>query len=63
MNFAQLELLKARGFDEDRARIVLLIREAAILLFQAFPESFVMYGGANLILFQNSLRTSRETWT
>ncbi len=61
MNFAaQLELLKARGFDEDRARIVLLIREAAILLFQAFPESFVMYGGANLILFQNSLRTSRD---
>jgi hypothetical protein len=61
MNFAaQLELLKSRGFDEDRAQIVLLIREAAILLFQAFPESFVMYGGANLILFQNSVRTSRD---
>lgn len=61
MNFAaQLEMLKARGFDEDRAQVVLLIREAAILLFQAFPESFVMYGGANLILFQNSLRTSRD---
>jgi nucleotidyltransferase AbiEii toxin of type IV toxin-antitoxin system len=57
---AELELLKERGFDEDRAQIILLIREAAILLFEAFPESFVMYGGANLILFQGSLRTSRD---
>jgi hypothetical protein len=61
MNLAvQLELLKERGFDEDRAQIILLIREAAILLFEAFPESFVIYGGANLILFQGSLRTSRD---
>src|SRR5579864_1065673 len=57
---AQLEQLRARGFDEDRAQIVLLIREAAILLFQAFPDSFLMYGGANLILFHDSLRTSRD---
>src|SRR5208282_6476417 len=56
----QLELLKERGFDEDRAQIILLIREAAILLFEAFPESFVICGGANLILFQGSLRTSRD---
>jgi hypothetical protein len=61
MNLAvQIEQLKARGFDEDRAQIVLLIREAAILLFQAFPDSFLMYGGANLILFHESLRTSRD---
>lgn len=57
---AQLEQLRARGFDEDRAHVILLIREAAILLFQAFPDSFLMYGGANLILFHNSLRTSRD---
>src|SRR5712692_1463805 len=57
---AQLELLTARGFDEDRAQIIILIREAAILLFQAFPDSFLMCGGANLILFHNSLRTSRD---
>ncbi len=61
MNLAvQLELLKERGFDEDRAQVILLIREAAILLFEAFPESFVLHGGANLILFQGSLRTSRD---
>ncbi len=61
MNLAsQLELLRVRGFDEDRAQIIILIREAAILLFQAFPDSFLMYGGANLILFHDSLRTSRD---
>jgi hypothetical protein len=57
---AQLEQLRARGFDEDRAQIILLIREAAILLFEAFPDSFLIYGGANLILFHESLRTSRD---
>ena len=56
----QLELLKARGFDHDSAQIVILVREATILLFQAFSDSFLMYGGANLILFHNSLRTSRD---
>jgi hypothetical protein len=56
----ELELLRARGFDEDRAQIIVLMREAAILLFQAFPDSFLLYGGANLILFHDSLRTSRD---
>jgi len=61
MNLSQqLELLKARGFDHDSAQIVTLLREATILLFQAFPDSFLLYGGANLILFHNSLRTSRD---
>jgi hypothetical protein len=61
MNLAeQLESLKARGFDQERAHTVVLIREAAILLFEAFPDSFLLYGGANLILFHNSVRTSRD---
>ena len=58
MNLSQqLEILKARGFDDDSAQIVTLIREATIILFQTFTDSFLMYGGANLILFHNSLRT------
>src|SRR5260370_10621346 len=61
MSFSeQLELLKHRGFDDDRAQIIILIREAAIILFRAFSDSFLMYGGANLILFHGSLRTSRD---
>jgi hypothetical protein len=57
---AQLEMLRDRGFDDEGARIVVLIREGAILLFEAFPDAFLLYGGANLILFHDSLRTSRD---
>ncbi|MGC1493941.1 MAG: nucleotidyl transferase AbiEii/AbiGii toxin family protein, partial [Candidatus Acidiferrum sp.] len=57
---AQLEQLRARGFDEDRAQTILLIREAAILLFEAYPDTFLLYGGANLILLHESSRTSRD---
>ena len=56
----QLELLKQRGFDQERAQVIVLIREAAIILFPAFPDLFLMYGGANLILFHGSLRTSLD---
>ena len=61
MNFAaELDSLKARGFSEDRAKIVVLIREAAVAIFRAFPDSFLLYGGANLILFHNSTRHSAD---
>lgn len=56
----EIDRLLARGFSVDRANAVLLLRESAILLFQAFPESFLLYGGANLLLFHDSLRTSRD---
>lgn len=61
MNLArQLEDLQGRGFTKSTAQIVVLVRESAILLFQAFPDCFLLYGGANLLLFHNSLRTSRD---
>jgi hypothetical protein len=61
MNLAQqLQDLEIRGFAKSTAQVVVLVRESAILLFQAFPDSFLLYGGANLILFHNSLRTSRD---
>jgi len=61
MNLAgQLERLKDKGFNEEGARTIVLIREAAILLSRAFPDSFSLYGGANLILFHDSVRTSRD---
>ena len=56
----QLEALKSRGFDEGSAQAVVLLREATVLLFEAYPASFVLHGGANLILFHDSLRTSRD---
>jgi hypothetical protein len=61
MNLAQqLEDLEGRGFSKSTAHVVVLVRESAILLFRAFPDCFLLYGGANLILFHNSLRTSRD---
>ena len=61
MNLArQVDALIARGFSPDRAHAIVLLRESAILLFQAFPDSFLLYGGANLLLFHDSLRASLD---
>jgi len=49
MNLAQqLEDLQSRGFSKSAAQAVVLVRESAILLFQAFPDSFLLSGGASL---------------
>ena len=61
MNLAQqLASLRDRGFDEERAEVIILMRESAILLFQAFPDAFLLFGGANLILFHDSIRHSAD---
>jgi Nucleotidyl transferase AbiEii toxin, Type IV TA system len=36
------------------------MEEAAIALFAALPEPFVMFGGATLVLFRNSPRLSKD---
>jgi len=56
----QIEQLAGRGFSEERAEIIVLMREAAIIVFDAFPESLVLVGGANLVLFQESIRHSAD---
>jgi Nucleotidyl transferase AbiEii toxin, Type IV TA system len=61
MNLAQeLASLQARGFDEARAELIIMMRESAILLFKAFPDAFLLFGGANLILFHESIRHSAD---
>lgn len=37
-----------------------LWRKAAIAIFAAFPEHFVLFGGATLVLFHNSPRLSQD---
>lgn len=56
----QIEQLVGRGFSEERAEIIVLMREAAIIVFDAFPDSLVLVGGANLVLFQDSVRHSAD---
>src|SRR5260221_11655804 len=36
------------------------MEEAAIALFSALPEHFVLFGGATLVLFHNSPRLSKD---
>jgi Nucleotidyl transferase AbiEii toxin, Type IV TA system len=61
MNLAeQIEQLVGRGFSEERAETIVLMREAVIIIFDAFPGTLVLVGGANLVLFQESVRHSAD---
>ena len=61
MNLAQqLETLRGKGFSEGQAQVIALMREAATVAFRQWPESFILYGGANLVLFQDSVRHSAD---
>jgi hypothetical protein len=61
MNLAeQIDQLVGRGFSEERAETIVLMREAAIIISDAFPETLVLVGGANLVLFQDGVRHSAD---
>lgn len=61
MNLAdRLKIYRDRGFQEEEAAILVLIEEAGIAIFSAFPDHFVLFGGAALLLFHQSPRFSRD---
>jgi hypothetical protein len=49
-----------RDFSLEQAQTLVLMEEAAIALFSALPEHFVLFGGATLVLFYNSPRLSKD---
>jgi hypothetical protein len=49
-----------RNLGQDQAEILVLMEEAAIALFSALPEHFVLFGGATLVLFHGSPRISKD---
>lgn len=49
-----------RDLQKDQAEILVLMEEAAIALFSALPDHFVMFGGATLVLFHESPRISKD---
>jgi len=49
-----------RGFQRAEAEILVLIEESAVAIFAAFPEHFIVFGGATLVLFYDSPRFSRD---
>jgi hypothetical protein len=57
---ARIELYLKRGFQQAEAEILVLIEEAASGLFSAFPDRFILFGGATLVLFYDSPRLSRD---
>ena len=49
-----------RGFEQMPAQVLVLMEESAVALFSAFPERFILFGGATLVLFHASPRLSRD---
>ncbi|HEY1471410.1 MAG TPA: nucleotidyl transferase AbiEii/AbiGii toxin family protein [Candidatus Acidoferrum sp.] len=49
-----------RNLRKDQAEILVLMEEAAIALFSALPDHFVLFGGATLVLFHESPRISKD---
>jgi len=57
---SRIELYLKRGFQQVEAEILVLIEETASGLFSAFPNRFILFGGATLVLFYDSPRLSRD---
>ncbi len=61
MNFAQRQIeYEDRGFSRDTAAINVLLEETLRILFSSFPDTFVFFGGASLVLFYGSPRHSGD---
>jgi hypothetical protein len=56
----RIELYLRRGFQKVEAEILVFIEESASGLFSAFPDRFILVGGATLVLFYDSPRLSRD---
>ena len=57
---ARIEKYAKRGFQQSEAEILVLLEDCASGLFSEFPERFVLFGGATLVLFYDSPRLSRD---
>jgi hypothetical protein len=56
----QLAKYEEKGFTAERAQINVLMEGAAIAIFRDFPEDFVLFGGATLVLYHGSVRHSAD---
>ena len=61
MNIAErLAKYKERGFSWETAAVNVLLEEALQVLFSNFPDTFIFFGGASLVLFYGSPRHSGD---
>jgi Nucleotidyl transferase AbiEii toxin, Type IV TA system len=56
----RIAAFKAKGFTDEQSEVIALMQIAAGVLFRAFPESFLLFGGATLLLFHQSVRHSAD---
>ena len=56
----RLAVYEGRGFSSETAAILVLIEETLHALFSVFPDTFVLFGGATLVLFYGSQRHSAD---
>lgn len=57
---AQIAAYVERGFTDEQAEVITMMRVAAGALFRDFPHSFLLFGGATLLLFHESVRHSAD---
>jgi hypothetical protein len=57
---AQIAAYRDRGFTGEQAEVITIMRVAAGVLFRDFPDSFLLFGGATLLLFHDSVRHSAD---
>jgi Nucleotidyl transferase AbiEii toxin, Type IV TA system len=57
---ARIDRYEQRGFQQLEAEILVLMEESAAALFGSFPDHFILFGGATLVLFYESPRLSRD---
>ena len=61
MNIAErLAKYEKRSFGRETAAVNVLLEEALQVLFSTFPDTFVFFGGASLVLFYGSPRHSGD---
>lgn len=51
---------EAKGFSRERAEINTLMENAAFTIFRDFPDAFLLFGGASLVLYHDSVRHSAD---
>jgi Nucleotidyl transferase AbiEii toxin, Type IV TA system len=56
----RLKNFQDRGFRAETAAVLVLIEEALHSLFASFTDTFVLFGGATLVLFYGSQRPSGD---
>jgi hypothetical protein len=61
MNIAQqVARYEEKGFTRDQAQVNVLMEHTAITIFRDFPDAFLLFGGATLVLFYDCVRHSTD---